>query len=298
MPDQKATSSSGRDGFAARHPLSMFLILVFGISWPVLSVPVLASRGLLPGGQLPVELFALAVTWFVLLPAALWVTAASEGRSAARALLARAFRWRLGAWWLVVLLALPATTAVVGLALGGSLTTQGMLPVLWRAGVSLVIAVVLIHLWEETVWAGFLQTRLERRHSLPVAALITSVPFAALHLPLLLLGKATRFDVLVGAAKLLVLAVAMRLLVGVFLRATGSLLAVGVLHGVYNACNNAGGLADGLLQGADQNLAAPIALVVVTAAVAGHLRSRRSRPQALKHQTAEQPDSLTLGGKK
>ena len=54
----------------------------------------------------------------------------------------------------------------------------------------------------------------------------------------------------------------MRLLVGVFLRGTGgSLLAAGVVHGVYNACNNNGALLDHLLQDADQNLAAPIALL-------------------------------------
>jgi membrane protease YdiL (CAAX protease family) len=54
--------------------------------------------------------------------------------------------------------------------------------------VSVLIALLVIHLWEETVWAGFMQTRLERRHSLPVAALLTAVPFAAIHLPLQLIA--------------------------------------------------------------------------------------------------------------
>jgi membrane protease YdiL (CAAX protease family) len=250
--------------------------VVFGIGWPILAVPVLADRGLIGGPEVPVEFFALAVTWFVMLPAALWVTAVSEGRSAARQLLGRAFRWRLGGWWLVVLLALPVVTIVVGLALGGSLASGGVLWVVLRGGMSLLTAVLLIHLWEETVWAGFLQARLERRHSITVAALIASVPFAAIHMPLLLIGETSINGLLVGVAKLLALGVGMRLMVGVFLRATGSLLAVGMLHGVYNASNNAGGLIDGLLNGADQNLAAPIALVVVTAAVAAHLHHREN----------------------
>ncbi len=276
MPDEHGRPSSARGltGLAVRQPVTMFLVLVFGIGWPILAIPVLADRGVIAGREVPVEFFALAVTWFVLLPAALWVTAVSEGRGAARALLGRAFRWRLGAWWLVVLLALPAATMTVGLALGGSPAAVGVFPVVLRGGASLVTAVVLIHLWEETVWAGFLQARLQRRHTLVVAALIAAVPFAAIHMPLLLIGESAVAEVLVGAVKLLVLGVAMRLLVGVFLQATGSLLAVGALHGVYNASNNAGGLVDGLLNGADQNLAAPIALVLVTTAVAGYLHRR------------------------
>jgi membrane protease YdiL (CAAX protease family) len=264
----------------ARRPLSAFLTLVFGIGWPVLLVPVLADRGVIGGRQIPVELFALGVTWFVLLPAALWVTAVSDGRPAVRRLLGRAFRWRFGVWWPLVLLGLPVLTIIVGLALGGSLTTAGVLGVLARGAVSLVTAVLLIHLWEETAWAGFLQTRLEQRHGLFVAALITAPPFAAIHFPLLLIGETSLSPVLVGAAKLLVLAVAMRLMLGVFLRGTGSLLAVGLLHGVYNASNNQGGLVDGLLAGADQNLAAPVALVLLTGGVAIVLRVRAGR-QAL-----------------
>ena len=69
----------------------------------------------------------------------------------------------------------------------------------------------------------------------------------------------------------------MRLLVGVSLRGTGgSLLAAGLVHGVYNACNNNGALLDHLLQDADQNLAAPIALFAVTTAAAVHLKRTTS----------------------
>ena len=282
MSDQRgrtATAARLRD-VSARHPLTVFNTMVFGIGWPILAVPVLADRGLIGGSTVPAEFFALGVTWFVLLPAALWVTAVTEGRKAARLLLGRAFRWRLGAWWPVVLLALPAATLAVGLALGGSLHAPTTMPVV-RGLVSLITAVVLIHLWEETVWAGFLQTRLERRHTLVVAALVTSVPFAGIHLPLLLIGATSVWPVVVGAAKLLVLGAAMRLMLGVILRGTGSLLAVGLLHGVFNASNNRGGLVDTLLDGADQNLAAPIAMVLVTVAVAAVVFGRRSqdRPQ-------------------
>ncbi|MFF0945140.1 CPBP family intramembrane glutamic endopeptidase [Kocuria sp. CPCC 205300] len=152
--------------------------------------------------------------------------------------------------------------------------------------VLLVTAVLLIHLWEETVWAGFVQTRLERRHSLVVAALLTAVPFAGIHVPIILIGES---DVLSALGGVLVLGAAMRLLVGVYLRGTGgSLLAAGLVHGVYNACNNNGALVDGLLQGADQNLAAPIALVVVTAGAAAiHHRSKPGPERRRRHGTGQ-----------
>ena len=265
---------------AARHPFSVFLALVFGAGWPILTVPVLVDRGLIDGPSVPAEFFALAVTWLVMLPAALWVPAATGGRRAVRDLLARAVRWRLGPWWAVVLLALPATTLLVGFALGGSLDTSGTVSTFLTGLLSLLTAVLVIHLVEETVWAGFLQTGLQGRHSLVVAALLTSVPFGAIHLPLLLVGKTWGLPVLIAAAKLLLLGIGMRLMIGVFLRGTGSVLAAGLVHGVFNASNNRGGLVDGILKGADQNLAAPIALVVVTAlvAVAGRRYSRAAAP--------------------
>src|SRR3954466_8717304 len=67
-------------GFTTRRPLTAFLILVFGIGWPILAIPALASHGMIPGGKLPIEVFALGVTLLVMLPAALWVTSVTEGR--------------------------------------------------------------------------------------------------------------------------------------------------------------------------------------------------------------------------
>lgn len=84
--------------------------------------------------------------------------------------------------------------------------------------------------------------------------------------------------VLAAFGGLLALGVGMRLLLGVFLRGTGdSLLAAGLLHAIYKACNNEGALVDGMLDRADQNLAAPIALVLVTGIAAAVLRRRLTR---------------------
>jgi membrane protease YdiL (CAAX protease family) len=281
--------------------VAVFLVLVLVPGWTILAVPVLAARGLLPGGRLPVEPFALVVTLLVMLPAALWVTAVVDGRPGVRDLLGRVVRWRIGpGWWAAVLLALPVTAVIVGLALDGERTVAGGVPsAVLRGVMALALAVLVIHLWEEAVWTGFLQTRLSSRYGLVVAALLTAVPFTAVHVPLLLVDETSLPALLRAIGLLLVLAAVLRLLVGVFLRGTGSVLAVAVLHAMFNASNNRGGLVDRLLQGSEPDLAAPIALVLVTVAAAVATRGRpeaATRPEPVPRPPAPFPVSTTRGG--
>jgi membrane protease YdiL (CAAX protease family) len=261
----------------ARHPLSAFLVLVAVVGWPLMSVPALTTHGVLPGGPLPQEPFALGTTLLVMLPAALWVTAVADGRPAARALLRRAVRWRFGAgWWATVLLALPVLTLAVGVAAGQGLQTGDLLPALASGAFSVVTAVLLVHLWEETVWAGFFQGRLEQRHGFLPAAALTAVPFAAVHVPLAFIGDLTAARVGLAVGALFVLGVVLRLLVGATVRgAAGSLLAAGFVHASFNASNNEGNLVDDLLGGGQPSLYAIVATVLFTA---GALVAVRDRP--------------------
>jgi uncharacterized protein len=261
----------------ARHPLSAFLVLVAVVGWPLMSVPALTTHGVLPGGPLPQEPFALGTTLLVMLPAALWVTAVADGRPAVRALLRRAVRWRFGAgWWATVLLALPVLTLAVGVAAGQGLQTGDLLPALASGAFSVVTAVLLVHLWEETVWAGFFQGRLEQRHGFLPAAALTAVPFAAVHLPLAFIGDLTAARVGLAVGALFVLGVVMRLLVGATVRgAAGSLLAAGFVHASFNASNNEGNLVDDLLGGGQPSLYAIVAAVLFTAGALVAVRDRR-----------------------
>jgi membrane protease YdiL (CAAX protease family) len=262
----------------ARHPLTAFLVLVAVVGWPLMSVPALTTHGVLPGGPLPQEPFALGTTLLVMLPAALWVTAVADGRPAVRALLRRAVQWRFGAgWWATVLLALPVLTLAVGVAAGQGLQTGDLLPALASGAFSVVTAVLLVHLWEETVWAGFFQGRLEQRHGFLPAAALTAVPFAAVHLPLAFIGDLTAARVGLAVGALFVLGVVMRLLVGATVRgAAGSLLAAGIVHASFNASNNEGNLVDDLLGGGQPSLYAIVAAVLFTAGALVAVRDRRS----------------------
>jgi CAAX protease family protein len=179
---------TGLRGWVARRPLTGFLVIVLGLSWLLFLIPVLAFYGVIPGANLPVEVFALASTLLILLPTALWVTSISDGRAGVRALFARVFRWQFGVgWWLVVLFGLPVIALSLGLIFGGSLQMADLGSALIKQLGSILLAVVVINLWEETVWAGFFQTRLEARLNFVVAAALTALPFAGVHVPLLLL---------------------------------------------------------------------------------------------------------------
>src|SRR5215213_10731684 len=112
----------GLRGWVARRPLAGFLVIVLGLSWLLLSIPVLAFHGVIRGANLPVEVFALASTLLIMLPTALWVTWITEGRAGVRALFSRVFRWRFGVgWWVVVLFGLPVIALLLGLIFGGLL---------------------------------------------------------------------------------------------------------------------------------------------------------------------------------
>jgi hypothetical protein len=96
---------TGLKGWVARRPLTGFLVIALGLSWLLFCLPVLAFHGVCPGANLPVEVFALASTLLIMLPAALWITSITDGRAGVRAPFARVFRWRFGIGWSVVLLA-------------------------------------------------------------------------------------------------------------------------------------------------------------------------------------------------
>jgi hypothetical protein len=59
---------TGLRGWVARRPVAGFLMIVLGLSWLLFCVPVLAFHGVIPGANLPVEVFALASTLLILLP--------------------------------------------------------------------------------------------------------------------------------------------------------------------------------------------------------------------------------------
>jgi membrane protease YdiL (CAAX protease family) len=151
--------------------------------------------------------------------------------------------------------------------------------------VGLLVGLCLVNLWEETAWAGFLQTRLEQRHSLIMAAVLTAVPFALIHMPLQFIGEFSAGSLAAALVLLLIVSVVFRLLLGVVLRgARDSVLAVALLHTMFNRSNNSDGMVAALVDGPSRGLAALSATAMLAAIVAVVIRRRLTRSYRLDRQ--------------
>jgi membrane protease YdiL (CAAX protease family) len=266
----------------ARRPMTAFLILTFALAYPLMSLPILAASGIIPDGWMtiaPDEMAGALLTLGALFPATVIVTWCADGRDGLTRLAKRMFRWRIGAgWWLLVLTGLPALTTGLALLLGDSLRPVDPVEMFLRQLGLLAVNFLLVNLWEETAWAGFLQTRLEHRHNLFVAALITAVPFAFAHLPLAMFTDVTPGSLASSLLLYLILGVLVRPMLGVLLRGTrDSLFAVALLHSVFNRTNNDNGIAAVLLDGRARMLTMLIAVIILTAATAVTMRHRLHR---------------------
>ena len=147
----------GLRGWAARRPVISFLVLLFALAYPVMSLPVLAAHGVIPDGWMPrlagldTERIAAALLVFLaLLPTTFLVTWAADGRPGVLRLVRRMFRWRIGArWWLLVIAGLPTLTMALALLLGDHLTPVDVVPFAITQTLGFLVNLLLINLWEE-----------------------------------------------------------------------------------------------------------------------------------------------------
>jgi membrane protease YdiL (CAAX protease family) len=289
---------TGLKALVQRHPLAAFLVLALGSVYVLSVIPILMQYDVIAGKDFPARLgidmerFASGGLTVLLFSSALLVTYLDGGRSAIRQLFRRILRWRVGVgWWLVAVIALPLLTVIIAVLLGDTAVVPSG-SVLWRELLGILVAFLLINLWEEAAWAGFLQTRLERRHNFFLAALLTGIPFAAIHMPLQVITGEVRsaMDFVVGFALLGVLVIIVRSLFGMVMRgAANSLLLVGLTHTFFNRSNNSDGIAADLLPGGDsRQLAALLATAVLTVMLGLLLRKKLSRSYRRELDEAEQ----------
>lgn len=251
-------------GLIRRYPITSYLVVIFGVVWSGLGIPRLAGHSVAPD-RLSLVLSALA--FGVLFGGAVLVTAVADGRPGVRRFLKGLVHWRIGVGrWVVVVGALPAlTVAVAGAA--GTLQTppEGWLRMgLTYLSTGVVGGALLINLWEEAAWAGFVQQRLMNRHRLLAGSVLTAVPFTLIHVP----GTFQNTPAAVAAFNVAVVALVapiLRYLFGTMLIDTrGSILAVGVLHASFNAA--------GTLPAATGGWELIPAMLILTVAVAVHRR--------------------------
>jgi uncharacterized protein len=165
-----------------RHPLVIFTLLTFGLTW-VVWVPRAAG--------VPVPTLGQLWTWIPAI-SALLAAALTGGRESVLDLLQRLVRWRVDWWWypLVILgpAAFSAVVAGVYVLAGGS--WQEAAPEAFRLSIPalalfLVVLIMTDGLGEELAWRGFALPRLLQRWPEVTASLILGLVWGAWHLPLL-----------------------------------------------------------------------------------------------------------------
>jgi membrane protease YdiL (CAAX protease family) len=166
---------------------------------------------------------------------ALTLTHREAGRSGVRALLRDCIRMPRHWWWLPLAgFGLPVLTWTTGAALGGARPLTWGLVAFYAA--DLVIGALIINIWEEMAWTGYFQRRAATRWGMVSGALVTSVFFTGIHVPLAVADATSTSQVATNLLYLAGVAIAVRLLIArVDPWSGGSLLTVGILHSAFNA---------------------------------------------------------------
>jgi hypothetical protein len=165
--------------------------MVYGISW-LLFVPSLLSQngiGVLPV-EIPVAPFLLLSVIFGLTLPTYIVTRATGGSEDLHELRRRYTHWRVGIqWYVLALFALPiadllgaslwlGTAPLTAFANNWELFFTVFLP-------EALVGAVLINLWEEGAWTGFLLPRLQERWGALRSSVMVTAAMGLFHLPLI-----------------------------------------------------------------------------------------------------------------
>lgn len=215
------------------RPITVLLVVTISLTLAAQTISLLSGWSVMPAKILELVL---------LFGGACALSARTGGRRELRHLLGGLTRWRIGVpAAILALAAMPALTlGVAAVTLSLQDPKGGWVQVLLLYLLFLVFGALTANLWEETVWAGFVQGPLMARHGLLVGSLLTAVPFFVIHLPLAFETDGwpgtSWHNALLTWGILLVSAPFFRYLTGMILLDTGgSLLAAGLLHASFNA---------------------------------------------------------------
>jgi membrane protease YdiL (CAAX protease family) len=215
-----------------RHPLTAFFVWFFTVGQAFAFAPLIIDT------TIPQQWFINGATVFGLLLPAVVITAIIDGREGVRALgrgivkLSGPARVYVVGFVVMPLVAIAMAVALLGApdvptSTWVSALATGLL-------VSTVVGFALNNLWEEVAWMGFVQARLQQRHSALRAALIAAPLFALQHTALLLQDDLVS-TVLVFLVTLVLMATFRAFVAWIYNSTGGSLLVVGLFHAFGNA---------------------------------------------------------------
>jgi pimeloyl-ACP methyl ester carboxylesterase/membrane protease YdiL (CAAX protease family) len=234
----------------ARHPLSSFFVIAYGVSWSIAVPLALQAQGLLPQ-QLPWSLHYL--TAFGPAAAAFLVTRRLQkppgkpDREQPSSLVRSIFWWTVGFGSPLLLFGIALAAARIAGQAGPAWTSLGRVNFLPDLGV------MAWGLWfltsgfgEELGWRGFALPRLQRTHSAMTSTLLVSLGWAGWHLPAFFyLPTYTAMGLSVLPGFLLGVLAGAIVLTWLYNSSGGSVLAAALWHASFNfvtASPDAGGL--------------------------------------------------------
>ncbi len=230
---------------------------------------------------LPWRVFGSLMSVFGLALPAFLVAAAQDGKAGVRGLLGRMLRWRVGAhWYFLALFGLLVVTLLGALPFVGVVPLEALaqnwtlLFTVFLPGV--LVPFVLVNLWEEAAWTGFMQHTLQEGRGPLLASVVAAPFFALIHLPGFFVAgfisdqktPLSEFPaVLMQVGILAVFAVFIRVLIMWLYNGSGrSVLIVALFHSAFNATSGSENITPILIPGSAASLI-PIAAVAVIAVV-------------------------------
>jgi len=256
-----------------RYPLITFFVLAFALSW---------------WGWIlyAIDLSPTPIASFGPFLAALVMLAVTRGKSGVVGLLQRMVRWRVGVQWYAVALLLPVGVTLVAAAsnvflLGAQAPSSAELGS-WLSLFTLFPILLLVPgmggAWEEPGWRGYALPRLQTGRSALFASLVLGAVWAFWHLPLLMAGQMSWWDIVNIMGSTIVLT-------WVFNSTGGSVLIVMLFHAMNNTIS--GHFFSRMFSGADsvsQSLMlavvwCAVAFVVVIVARPTHLSRKHSKQE-------------------
>jgi uncharacterized protein len=204
--------------FVKRHPLVVFFVLAYVLTWPMIPLLTVSPLFGLPA------LFGPAL-------AAIIVIAVVDGRPGLRDLLGRMVRWRVGARWYAVALGLPMVLALTAAGLNLLLGAQTSVNFGGLSVLNFVVFALIVG--EELGWRGYALPRLLAERSALAASLILGALWGVWHLPTFFVPGAPQYGLPFSAFVLLTMAYSV-VMGWVYVHARGSVLIASLLHGAIN----------------------------------------------------------------
>jgi CAAX protease family protein len=205
-----------------RHPVLMFFVLAFLLSWYPWVISVVRNSG--NGGPNPLGVFLAAII----------VTAITQGRAGLKELFSRIIRWRVGIQWYALIFVLPFVLCVFSASIvvffAGAVPDFTKLPPVKDLIERFIFIFLFIGLGEEPGWRGFALEHLQKKLSPVKASMILGSIWAFWHLPLM----GTQFTLPVIPAFLISVFAATFILTWIYNNTRGSVLLPMLFHAAVN----------------------------------------------------------------